>query len=175
MQAPTYAATVFTGLWPIGPFTVWHSNCQMRRACLAMWSVAMRRLLGQSVVLAAAVTGVAVWSREGWLFAGLGTAIVAGLWRFGRCPHPRPLGLLPPVTDEKGHRTPAQWYCGQCGERFPASFEHEHTPIQRFQGYDESKARNAARRAADLEDRRRQLAVRRAGMTRRLESEPAAA
>jgi hypothetical protein len=134
----------------------------------------MRRLIGQSIVLAAAVIGVGLWFHQGWLLAGLGTALVAGLWRFGRCPHPRPLGLLPPVTDAEGNRTPAQWYCGQCGERFPASFEHEHAPIQRFSGYDETKARNAARRAADLDDRRRQLAVKRAGMTRRPEAAPLA-
>ena len=134
----------------------------------------MRRLVTRSVIAAAAVAGISVWMRQGWILAGLGTALVAGLWKFGRCPHPRPLGLLPPTTDANGNRTPAQWYCGQCGERFPADFEHDHTPIQRFHGYDESKARTAARRASDLEDRRRQLAVRRAGLTgqpRRLEPE----
>jgi hypothetical protein len=132
----------------------------------------MRRLLGQSIVLGVAASGVALWLHPAWLVAGVGTAGLAALWRFGRCPHPRPLGLLPPVTDADGTRTPAQWYCGQCGERFPASFEHEHAPIQRFSGYDETKARNAARRAADLDDRRRQLAVKRAGMARRPEPQP---
>jgi len=132
----------------------------------------MRRLIAQSIVLAVAVTGVALWVHRGWLLVGLGTAVAAGFWRFGRCPHPRPLGLLPPVTGSDGTRTPAQWYCGQCGERFPASFEHDHPPIQRFFGYDETKARNAARRAADLDDRRRQLAVKRAGMSRRPEAPP---
>jgi hypothetical protein len=125
----------------------------------------MRRLVTRSVIAVAAVAGISVWMRQGWILAGLGTALVAGLWKFGRCPHPRPLGLLPPTTDAQGNRTPAQWYCGQCGEQFPATFEHDHAPIQRFHGYDETKARNAARRASDLEDRRRQLAVRRAGMT----------
>jgi hypothetical protein len=124
----------------------------------------MRRLVTRSVIAVAAVAGISVWMRQGWVLAGLGSVLAAGLWKFGRCPHPRPLGLLPPTTDAKGTRTPAQWYCGQCGERFPAAFEHDHTPIQRFEGYDETKARNAARRASDLEDRRRQLAVRRAGM-----------
>ena len=76
------------------------------------------------------------------------------------------------MTDEDGRRTPAQWFCAQCGERFPANFEHERLPIPKFIGYDEAKAVAAARRANALEQRQRRLAVKRAGMTKRA---PAAA
>lgn len=131
---------------------------------------AMRPHQPQSI-LALGFAGLSLWGRHGWLVTGLGALAAFVLWCLGRCTHPRPLGLLPPVTDEHGHRTPAQWYCGQCGKRFPAQFEHDRTPIQRFSGYDESKAREAARRAADLDGRRRQLAVRRAGLTRSPEPE----
>src|SRR6185295_10041047 len=104
------------------------------------------------------------------LFGPAAIAVIAAaraVWWFGRCRHPRPLGLVPPVVDAHGERQPARWFCGQCGEYWPAVFEHEHAPIQRFHGYDESKARESAKRAAALEQRQRELAVRRAGMTTR--------
>ena|SRR5215831_11942680 len=127
----------------------------------------MRSLVVRSVMLAASATaGLYLWGRPAWLFLSTGV-LGAGFWWFGRCHHPRPLALLPPVTDEDGRRQPAQWFCAQCGEKFPANFEHERLPIPRFSGFDESKATASARRAIDLEHGQRRLAVKRAGMAKR--------
>lgn len=134
--------------------------------------VTMRSLVVRSLWLAmSASVGLFLWGRPALLFLSTGVLGV-GFWWFGRCHHPRPLSLLPPITDEDGLRTPAQWFCAQCGEHFPANFEHERLPIPRFSGYDESKVTAAARRAADLEPRQRRLALRRAEMAKR---RPAAA
>ena len=102
-----------------------------------------------------------------FLVASVGVVGAVALWRAGHCSHPRPLGLVPPVVDDDGTRHPARWFCGQCGRYFPADFAHQQRPVQRFSGYDESKAPEAARRAAALSDRQRELAVRRAGMSKR--------
>jgi hypothetical protein len=90
-------------------------------------------------------------------------AIGAIAWAM-RCRHRGPLGLLPSIVDEAGERLPARWYCDNCGRSWPANFEHEHAPVQRFKGYDESKAVTAARRAKDLERARRALAIRCSGV-----------
>lgn len=127
----------------------------------------MRSLIVRSGLLAmSAAAGLFLWSRPAWLFMTTG-AMGAAFWWLGRCHHPRPFALLPPMTDEDGRRQPAQWFCAQCGERFPANFEHERLPIPKFSGYDEAKAVASARRAADLEQRQRRLAVKRAGMAKR--------
>ena len=84
-----------------------------------------------------------------------------------RCSHPGPLGLLPPITLPDGSRTPAQWFCDNCGKSWPANFEREQRPIPRFEGYDESKAASAAKRADDLYKRQHAMAVKRAGYTER--------
>lgn len=127
----------------------------------------MRSLGVRSGLMAlSAAAGLFLWARPAWLFLTTG-ALGAAFWWFGRCHHPRPLALLPPVTDEAGRRQPAQWFCSHCGERFPANFEHERLPIPRFSGYDESKAVASARRAADLEQRQRRLALKRAGLAKR--------
>ena len=107
----------------------------------------------------------------GWRMPGLswwalvpGALIVTAIaWRVSRCPHGGPLGLLPATTDLTGARLPARWRCDACGATWAARFDKEHTPVRRFLGYDESKAAHAARRAAELADGRRALAVRRAG------------
>jgi len=126
----------------------------------------MSRLLRVALVVPA-VTGGVMWVRPVWIISGLALVAAAALWWFARCHHPRPLGLVPPLTDEFGERQPARWFCGKCGRYFPADFDHVQTPVQRFSGYDESKARAAAKRAADLADRQRELAVKRAGMGKR--------
>lgn len=125
--------------------------------------VAMRRLLGGLVVVAA-VTGMAVWAVPVLLLIVVAAAAGTAFWWFSRCHHPRPLGLLPPMVDEQGVLQPAQWYCGNCGYRFPADFIHERAPVPRFTGYDETKSVVSARRAADLEQSQRRLAVKRAGL-----------
>lgn len=95
---------------------------------------------------------------------GAGLALAAAGWRLSRCAHPGPLGLLPPVTNPDGTRTAPHWFCGACGKSWPTSFEHDQRPVPRFEGYDETKAAQAARRAEELEKRQRALAVRRAGL-----------
>jgi hypothetical protein len=110
--------------------------------------------------------GASLLAGESW-WMGVGAACLIGvaLWQLTRCRHPRPLALLPPVEDETGHKA-AHWFCAACGARWPAEFEHNSRPLMRFSGHDESKARDAARRAAMLEVRSRELAVQRAGMER---------
>ena len=94
----------------------------------------------------------------------LAAGLAALMW-FGRCRHPGRLGLLPPRTATDGTRIPARWFCDHCGESWPANLEHDRHPILKFAGYDESKAPRAAQRAADLDRRRQDLAIRRAGLT----------
>jgi len=95
--------------------------------------------------------------------AGVGAYAVAQLLR---CRHPSP-GLLPPVTADDGSRTGPRWCCHECGKVWPAAFEHESRPIQKYTGYDESKATAAARRAEALTRQQRGLAVRRSGLAGR--------
>jgi hypothetical protein len=108
----------------------------------------------------------------GWAAALGGAAAVLIGARAFRCSHPGPLGLLPPTTAGDGTRTPAQWFCDSCGKTWPAVFEREQRPIRRFEGYDASKAAEAARRADDLYKRQQAMAMRRAGLaTRRTRAE----
>ncbi|ODS56125.1 MAG: hypothetical protein ABS36_06810 [Acidobacteria bacterium SCN 69-37] len=105
-------------------------------------------------------------------------AAAAGLllYWFGRCRHGGRLGLLPPTTNADGSRTPARWYCDQCGRSWPAGLdEHDSAPVVRFSGYDPSKLPAAARRAAMLEKQRQALAVKRAGLGAARAEAPAAA
>jgi hypothetical protein len=69
------------------------------------------------------------------------------------------------VTNADGTRSAAHWFCDRCGKTWAASFEKEHTPVRRYDGFDQSKAAHAARRADELERRQRTLAMRRAGLT----------
>jgi hypothetical protein len=113
-------------------------------------------------------------SREVGLVA-LALCAVIAVWRVAWCRHPGPLGLLPPVNNADGTRSGAQWFCDRCGKAWPAAFEREQTPVLRFDGYDQSKAPDAARRAQELERRQRVLALRRAGLTpNRRRTEPEA-
>ncbi len=135
----------------------------------------MRRLIVPSILFVSAlVFGSTLGARTAAVLAGGFGLLAAAVWWFGQCHHPRPLSLLPPMTDADGRRQPAQWFCPHCGQRFPASFEHDSTPVPRFRGYDESKAVAAAKRAADLEERQRRLAVKRAGLRRSTPAAPAA-
>jgi hypothetical protein len=121
----------------------------------------MRRVIASAVLFGVAITiGFVVLA---WWPVVIGAIVVGGAWSLMTCRHPGKLGLLPPVVSETGERLPARWYCDQCGESWPAGITHEAEPIQRFSGYDESKARSAARRASELEAAQRGLAVRRSG------------
>jgi hypothetical protein len=95
---------------------------------------------------------------------GLAGVAAACYW-LTRCGHKGRLGLLPPMTDADGVAQPAHWYCSDCGRSWPAHFERDSTPIQRYAGYDPSKLPQAARRAAQLDRRLQVLAVQRAGIT----------
>lgn len=124
----------------------------------------MRRVVTSVVLVGTALAAVAAVVTGTWMMV-LATAVAAaGLWQFGRCHHPGPLGLLPPSTDDAGQPVPARWFCDACGKSWPAAFEHGQPPVRRFEGYDPSKAVTAAKRADDLARRQRALAVRRAGL-----------
>lgn len=125
-----------------------------------MGRVISAALLGVSSGGASVLAGQSIWI--GIAAAGV---IGVGFWQLTTCHHPRPLALLPPVHDGSGDKG-AHWFCAACGARWPAEFEHSSRPTQRFSGYDESKAKGAARRADVLELRSRELAVQRAGMDR---------
>jgi len=88
------------------------------------------------------------------------------------CRHPGPLGLMPPIDDGAGGRTAAQWFCDRCGKSWPAGLEHEDHTIQKFSGYDESKAVAARKRADDLLKRQRTAAVGRAGQAAKPKPDP---
>ena len=120
------------------------------------------------VSLGVAATAVTFLSSANPMWFGISVSGLAavGVWQFGKCHHPRPLGLLPPVVLADGHRQPAQWFCERCGRSWPAMLERSTAPIPRFQGHDEGKAREAARRASAYEARMRDLAVQRAGMAK---------
>jgi hypothetical protein len=127
----------------------------------------MRRLIVPSILFVSAlVFGSTLGARTTAVLAGGFGLLAAAVWWFGQCHHPRPLSLLPPMTDAEGRRQPAQWFCAHCGQRFPADFEHDSSPVPRFTGYDEAKAVAAAKRAADLEQNQRRLALKRAGLKR---------
>jgi len=124
----------------------------------------MRRVLA-GLVVSLALAGALELPGVPWWVAVIsigGTAALA--WQLWQCPHRGPLGLLPATTDLDGTQLPPRWFCGACGKTWEAHFEREHTPVPRFSGYDESKAVHAAKRAADLADRQRALALQRAGL-----------
>lgn len=119
-----------------------------------------------ALVIALVVAGVFQASVVGGWIA-VGAVMAAGFAVFaGRCRHPYP-ALQPSTVDFRGERTAVHWYCADCGHRWPAHFEHDTRPVQRFTGFDPSKAVRAARRASELETRRRELAVARSGQSQR--------
>jgi len=120
----------------------------------------LRLLFGVTIVatIALVATGSAVLG----ILLGVALASLLGAYAF-RCHHPAPLGLLPPTTDVDGTRLPARWFCDRCGGTWPAGFEHEHRPIPRYAGFDQSKAPEAAKRADDLYKKKHAMALKRAG------------
>ena len=123
----------------------------------------MRRVLACSVMIVAVVGGLRVPGLPTWALV-LGLAAVGALaWRLSACSHDGPLALLPATTEIDGAPLPPRWFCDACGKAWVANFEKEHTPVRKFTGYDESKAVRSAKRASDLEDRQRALALQRAG------------
>jgi hypothetical protein len=124
----------------------------------------MSRQVGRGLVVGGAL-GVAAVVSVLWPSVFVGAGLVAMLvWQITRCRHSQPLGLLPPIVNERGETVPPRWYCDDCGKSWPAVFEHGPGPVQRFSGYDQSKATAAAKRADELADRTRALALKRAGV-----------
>jgi hypothetical protein len=124
----------------------------------------MPRQVARVLVVGGAL-GVAAVASVLWPSVFVAAGLVAALvWQMTRCRHSQPLGLLPPLVNERGEAVPPRWYCDDCGESWPAVFEHGPAPVQRFKGYDQSKAATAAKRADELSARTRALALRRAGL-----------
>ena len=124
----------------------------------------MRRQVAGVLIVAGALGAAAVASAM-WSSVVAGALVVAVLvWQLAKCRHAGPLGLLPPLVNERGESVPARWYCDTCGKSWPAMFEHDTQPVPRFTGYDQSKAAAAAKRAVELEARTRALALKRAGL-----------
>jgi hypothetical protein len=124
----------------------------------------VRRLITCSLVAIALIVALTSHTLSWW--AAVVAAVVVGplAWRFSECSHSGQLALLPATTDLEGRPLPPRWHCDRCGKTWTANFEKEQSPVQRFTGYDESKAVNAAKRAAELEERQRLIALRRAGL-----------
>jgi hypothetical protein len=124
----------------------------------------MQRIIALAVILLAFIGGLRIPGLPWWALA-IGMAILAlAAWRLSTCSHPSPLALLPATTELDGTPLPPRWFCDRCGKSWPANFEKEQKPVYKFNGYDESKAVHAARRATELADRQRQLALQRAGL-----------
>jgi len=125
----------------------------------------MRRTL---IVIVGSIVGLAAvaLAAPGLALGIVACGATAGIvWVGSRCRHSGPLGLLPPVTVADGTHLPARWFCDSCGKAWPVGLSHDHTPVIKYVGYDQSKAPAAARRASDLERKTQELALRRAGIT----------
>jgi hypothetical protein len=124
----------------------------------------MRRIVACSGLVIAVAGGLQIPGLPVWGLA-LGLIVIGALaWRLSVCPHDGPLALLPATRDNDGTPLPPRWYCDACGATWAANFDKDQTPVRKFTGYDESKAVSAARRAAELADRQRALALQRAGL-----------
>ena len=125
----------------------------------------MRRVVAAVVVLACVLGGYTL-TVYGWSHWFLGFGLIAGAvlgWLIGQCPHSGPCSLLPATSYMDGTRLPARWVCGECGTEWPANLDRPQTPVQKFTGYDPSKAVASAARAKDLHAKQRTLAQQRAG------------
>lgn len=124
----------------------------------------MARVAGLIAGMTVVALMTMVWGVSGWTI-GAGLVVLAvACWFAAQCTHGGRLGLLPPMADADGRMQPARWYCPQCEAEWPASFENDRHPVQKFSGYDEGKAIASAQRASHLEMQQRRLAVARAGL-----------
>lgn len=124
----------------------------------------MRRSMAGLVGLTVCAVALPILGAKTLAVMAAATILGVGAWHVLRCHHPGPLGLLPPVFNPDGSRTVAQWFCDKCGRSWPAAMEREQRTVRRFEGYDQSKASGAARRAEELRKRQQTLALRRAGL-----------
>jgi hypothetical protein len=125
----------------------------------------MKRFRSVALVFVIAAVAVALAGAGQPIWIAVAVAVIGlGMWASTGCFHPRPLSLLPPTRTADGSVKPAQWFCSSCGRSWPAMIDHPHPPVPRFVGHDEAKAAAAAKRAAALEVRTRELAVARSGI-----------
>lgn len=129
--------------------------------CMNVGDDPMRQVTGWGVVVVSVGAMAAIGGL--WPLAGLGIVALSGACVALRCSHPGPLGLWPSTMNDKNEVVPAQWFCDRCGKSWAAGFDHGRPPVQKFTGYDESKAVRSALRASELEQRQRVLALKRAG------------
>jgi hypothetical protein len=92
---------------------------------------------------------------------------ILAAWRLSRCRHRGPLSLLPSLKHADGSTTPARWWCSRCDRSWPANVDLKPRTKSRFEGYDQTKAATAAKRAGELERKATAAAVARAGLTPR--------
>lgn len=128
-------------------------------------------LAGAFVGVLASGATVTYWTR--WSLVVLAASVVFGWIVSRRCAH-RHATLLPPVRNAGPDRDHARWYCDRCGHTWDAGLESSTRPRVIFDGYDESKAVQAAARADSLDKQRRRLATQRAGGTATRAAKPAA-
>ncbi len=123
-----------------------------------------RRTVVVSTAVLIAALGLTTAGAAWWATVLVLVGVAASALVLTTCRHSGPLALLPPTMNADGSSLPARWYCDRCGRAWPAKFERPQTPVVRFAGYDETKAVSAARRAGELADRQRTLALERAGL-----------
>jgi hypothetical protein len=107
-----------------------------------------------------------------WVTISL-AGITVLIWWASRCRHPNPHYIHARTCADdlraEGGVQPAMYECYDCGKRWVA---RQRDPawmptrlVQKFQGYDESKATRSATRAAIEQEQRRFLAANRLGMS----------
>lgn len=90
----------------------------------------MDRRVARALVVGGAL-GAAAVATVLWSSVVAGVSVVAFVvWQLLKCRHRQPLGLLPPVVNERGEQVPARWYCDECGKAWPANFEHGRAGLQ---------------------------------------------
>lgn len=86
------------------------------------------------------------------------------VWRRTPYRHSQPLGLWPPFVHDGGEHLSHRWYCEDRGKSWPAVPERERGPVPGLTWYDQSKAAAANKRVHEPAERKRALAIERAGM-----------
>jgi hypothetical protein len=90
----------------------------------------MDRRVARVLVVGGALGAMAV-ATVLWSSVVAGVSVVAFVvWQLVKCRHRQPLGLLPPVVNERGEQVPARWYCDECGKSWPTHFEHGRGPVR---------------------------------------------
>jgi hypothetical protein len=89
-----------------------------------------------------------------------GAAAVALVWWLGRCRHPNPHYVRPQRSDE-----PGRYCCYECGRSWQVETRdpawHPTRLVQKFSGFDQTKAAAARSRAAAEASRHQRIALQR--------------